>query len=255
MTALLGPGDVNGDSAVDLLARDGAGNLWLYPGTGTGGWQARIQVGWGWNSMTALLGPGDLNRDGAVDVLARDGAGNLWLYPGTGTGGWQPRVQVGTGGWNVMTALLGPGDLTGDGVPDLLARDSRGNLLLYPGAGTGGFLPRSQVGWGWNVMTGLLPGTIPAAVAPVAAPTDTTVWDALAMCESGGRWSINTGNGYYGGLQFSAATWLAYGGGAYAPTANLATKEQQIAIATKLRDARGGYGSWPSCASRLGLPV
>ena len=81
------------------------------------------------------------------------------------------------------------------------------------------------------------------------------MWDALAQCESGGNWAINTGNGYYGGLQFSSGTWLAYGGGAYAQTANLATREQQIAIATKVRDARGGYGDWPSCASRLGLPL
>jgi hypothetical protein len=80
-------------------------------------------------------------------------------------------------------------------------------------------------------------------------------WDALASCESGGNWSINTGNGYYGGLQFSSGTWLAYGGGQYAPRADLATREQQIAIATKVRDARGGYGDWPGCASRLGLPL
>jgi hypothetical protein len=81
-----------------------------------------------------------------------------------------------------------------------------------------------------------------------------TTWDALAQCESGGNWAINTGNGYYGGLQFSASTWQAYGGGAYASTANLATREQQIAIAEKLRAATGGYGSWPACSQSLGLP-
>jgi uncharacterized protein YabE (DUF348 family) len=64
-------------------------------------------------------------------------------------------------------------------------------------------------------------------------------WDAIAKCESGGNWSINTGNGYYGGLQFSKSTWLAYGGGNYAPTANLATKAQQIAVAETLYAARG----------------
>jgi hypothetical protein len=81
-----------------------------------------------------------------------------------------------------------------------------------------------------------------------------TTWDALAQCESGGNWSINTGNGYYGGLQFSASTWQAYGGGAYASTADQATREQQIAIAEKLRAATGGYGSWPACSQSLGLP-
>ena len=94
-------------------------------------------------------------------------------------------------------------------------------------------------------------GTKQRPAAP--AVSGGSVWDALAQCESGGNWAINTGNGYYGGLQFSAGTWLAYGGGAYAPTANLATREQQIAIATKVRDARGGYGDWPSCSARLGL--
>jgi uncharacterized protein YabE (DUF348 family) len=79
-----------------------------------------------------------------------------------------------------------------------------------------------------------------------------TVWDSLAQCESGGNWAINTGNGYYGGLQFSYSTWLAYGGGAYAPTANLASREQQIAIAEKVL-AAAGWGSWPACSASLGL--
>ena len=78
-----------------------------------------------------------------------------------------------------------------------------------------------------------------------------TVWDSLAQCESGGNWAINTGNGYYGGLQFSLSTWRAYGGPGYPHTAS---RETQIAIATKLRDASGGYGAWPGCAAKLGLP-
>jgi resuscitation-promoting factor RpfB len=84
---------------------------------------------------------------------------------------------------------------------------------------------------------------------------DTSVWDALAECESGGDWSINTGNGYYGGLQFSYDTWHAYGGGAYADYPHEASREEQIAIAEKVRDATGGYGSWPACAAELGLPT
>jgi uncharacterized protein YabE (DUF348 family) len=79
-----------------------------------------------------------------------------------------------------------------------------------------------------------------------------TVWDQLAGCESGGNWAINTGNGYYGGLQFNLDTWQAYGGTGY-PHEN--SREEQIAVATRLRDANGGsYGSWPHCASQLGLP-
>jgi resuscitation-promoting factor RpfB len=99
------------------------------------------------------------------------------------------------------------------------------------------------------------PVPTPSAPAPAPAPSVSGgPWDALAQCESGGNWAINTGNGYYGGLQFSAGTWLGYGGGQYAPTANLATREQQIAIASKVRDARGGYGDWPACSAKLGLP-
>jgi uncharacterized protein YabE (DUF348 family) len=78
-----------------------------------------------------------------------------------------------------------------------------------------------------------------------------TVWDQLAQCESGGNWAINTGNGYYGGLQFNLSTWRSYGGTGY-PHQN--SRETQIAIATKVRDASGGYGAWPGCASSLGLP-
>ncbi|WP_226366666.1 transglycosylase family protein [Pseudonocardia sp. ICBG162] len=79
-------------------------------------------------------------------------------------------------------------------------------------------------------------------------------WDELAQCESSGDWSISTGNGYHGGLQFDKGTWSDFGGTKYAPTADGASKEQQIEIATKVRDARGGYGSWPACANKLGLP-
>jgi uncharacterized protein YabE (DUF348 family) len=78
-----------------------------------------------------------------------------------------------------------------------------------------------------------------------------TVWDQLAACESGGNWAINTGNGYYGGLQFNLSTWQAYGGSGL-PSEN--SRETQIAVAERLRAATGGYGSWPSCSSKLGLP-
>lgn len=81
---------------------------------------------------------------------------------------------------------------------------------------------------------------------------DTAVWDRLAQCESGGDWSINTGNGYYGGLQFSLSTWRAFGGSGY-PHEN--SKSEQIRIAIKVRDNRGGYGDWPACARKLGLPL
>ncbi len=78
-----------------------------------------------------------------------------------------------------------------------------------------------------------------------------TVWDQLAQCEAGGNWAINTGNGYYGGLQFSLGTWRAYGG---AGLPHQQSREYQIMIAERVRAATGGYGSWPACSRALGLP-
>lgn len=81
---------------------------------------------------------------------------------------------------------------------------------------------------------------------------DGSTWDALAKCESGGNWAINTGNGYYGGIQFDESTWARQGGLRYAPRADLATREEQIAIAEVTRQ-RQGWGAWPACTSRMGL--
>lgn len=79
-----------------------------------------------------------------------------------------------------------------------------------------------------------------------------SMWDALAQCEATGNWGINTGNGFYGGLQFTQSTWEAYGGGAYASRADLASREAQIAVAQRVQ-AGQGWGAWPACSSRLGL--
>jgi serine protease len=77
------------------------------------------------------------------------------LYPGDGSGGWLAARQIGSG-WNVMTAIEGPGDFNGDGKIDVVARDGSGVLWLYPGDGSGGWLAARQVGSGWNVMTAIL---------------------------------------------------------------------------------------------------
>lgn len=87
------------------------------------------------------------------------------------------------------------------------------------------------------------------AAQPVAAPSDATVWDQIARCESGGNWSINTGNGYSGGLQFTDSSWHAVGGTGKAAQAS---REEQIARAEMLK-ARQGWGAWPACSSKLGL--
>jgi hypothetical protein len=91
------------------------------------------------------------------------------------------------------------------------------------------------------------------AVAPAASAEPASgVWDRIAKCESGGNWSINTGSGYYGGLQMLGSTWRAYGGGQFAPRADLATRAQQITVAERIR-ADVGYGAWPACSRKLGL--
>jgi len=82
--------------------------------------------------------------------------------------------------------------------------------------------------------------------------SEDAVWDRLAECESSGNWSINTGNGYYGGLQFAASTWTGFGGDKYAPRADLATREQQIDIAKKVQEVQG-WGAWPACTAKLGI--
>ncbi|WP_278313512.1 transglycosylase family protein [Lolliginicoccus levis] len=92
-------------------------------------------------------------------------------------------------------------------------------------------------------------GVLFAAPANAAPDSD---WDRLAQCESGGNWNINTGNGYYGGLQFSQGTWAGYGGTDFAPRADLATRQQQIAVAERTL-AGQGWGAWPACSSKLGL--
>jgi LysM repeat protein len=76
-----------------------------------------------------------------------------------------------------------------------------------------------------------------------------SVWDALAACESGGNWAINTGNGFYGGLQFTLSSWQAVGGSGYP---NQASREEQI-MRGQMLQARGGWGNWPACSAKLGL--
>ncbi len=103
--------------------------------------------------------------------------------------------------------------------------------------------------------------SIAAAVAAIllvfatpaqAGPSRQDRWDRLAQCESGGNWRANTGNGYYGGLQFSPRTWRAYGGGAYARTAHRASRSQQIAIAERVLRSQG-WNAWPTCSRRAGV--
>ncbi|MFJ6620080.1 transglycosylase family protein [Kitasatospora sp. NPDC091335] len=105
------------------------------------------------------------------------------------------------------------------------------------------------------VVAGAAVAALPVAglvTATSASAASVSTWDAVAQCESGGNWAINTGNGFYGGLQFTSSTWAAFGGTAYAQQANQATKAQQIAVAEKVL-ASQGPGAWPVCSVKAGL--
>lgn len=108
-----------------------------------------------------------------------------------------------------------------------------------------------------NIVGAALAGTTSTVVALLStgAPAQAaslTTWDKVAKCESGGNWAINTGNGYYGGLQFSSSTWAAYGGRHFAVRADLASKDQQITVAERVLSAQGA-DAWPVCGARAGL--
>ena len=135
---ILAPGDWTGDGRPDLLAHANAdASLWLYPGTGTGGFGPGRPIGRGFphDLMTTA---GDWTGDGANDLVVRRGS-QLYLYAGDGAGGFARGTGdlIGTG-WFPFTALVGPGEWTVE-TPDLLARDRDGRLLLYVGDGNGGF--------------------------------------------------------------------------------------------------------------------
>ncbi|MHA6796845.1 transglycosylase family protein [Pseudonocardia bannensis] len=98
-------------------------------------------------------------------------------------------------------------------------------------------------------VTGAVAVGAPLAVAGTANAAPDSAWDRLAQCESGGRWNINTGNGYSGGLQFNPTTWRAFGG---TGSAHNASREQQIAVAERVLAAQG-WGAWPACSSKMGL--
>ena len=162
-TAFLAPGDFSGDGKPDVLVRDGDGRLLMYRGDGAGGWAegARQTVGSGWSGFTALLAPGDFSGDGKPDILARDSNGALFMYRGDGDGGWLTGTAEKIGsGWGPFTSILGGGDFSGDGKPDVLAVNGDGALLLYRGNGAGAWLTGTAepVGSGWGGFTALAAG-------------------------------------------------------------------------------------------------
>jgi LysM repeat protein len=102
-----------------------------------------------------------------------------------------------------------------------------------------------------TALAGAVAGAPLLAAAPAANAAPDSVWDRVAQCESSGNWNINTGNGFFGGLQFTASTWRAFGGGVFADSANHASREQQIVVAERVL-AGQGWGAWPVCSRKAG---
>ncbi|AVH56465.1 MULTISPECIES: trypsin-like serine protease [Streptomyces] len=152
-TRIVAPGDVTGDALPDLLSVDSGGVLWIYPGKGNGTFSARVQVRSGWNQYNSLRGHGDFTGDGKADLIARSRTGSyVYLYKGTGKAGseaFSSRIKVRT--WGDYNAFDAPGDVTGDGKADFMARTPGGTLYLYPGTGKATseiFATRISVGTG-----------------------------------------------------------------------------------------------------------
>jgi hypothetical protein len=147
-----GTADWDRDGNSDIVARDGNGTLWLYPGRSVRGVSGvpRVQIGSGFTPYTPF-GLADWDRDGNQDVIARDANGLLWLYPGRGVHGLAARVQIGSG--FAPYTSFGATDWDGDGNQDVIVRDATGTLLLYPGRGVQGLAPRVQIGSGWTPYT------------------------------------------------------------------------------------------------------
>ena len=173
---VIGAGDLNGDGKPDILGITPSGDLYFYAGTGTTGSSSNpagllpgVRIGSGWNMFTQVIAGNDLNGDHIPDILGVTPSGDLYFYAGTGTSG---RATGGdssnlTGlaaggkvgyGWNMFTEILSPGDLNGDGKPDILGITPQGAMNFYAGTGTTGIMPNYSgvtngvaIGSGWNV--------------------------------------------------------------------------------------------------------
>jgi resuscitation-promoting factor RpfA len=102
-----------------------------------------------------------------------------------------------------------------------------------------------------TALAGAVAGGPLLAATPAANAAPDSVWDRVAQCESSGNWNINTGNGFFGGLQFTSSTWQAFGGNVFADSANHASREQQIVVAERVL-AGQGWGAWPVCSRKAG---
>ncbi|MFI9764647.1 FG-GAP repeat domain-containing protein [Streptomyces sp. NPDC051963] len=153
---LTAPGDLTKDGRPDLIARNtSTGAVYVYKGTSTGKLSARVKLYDNWKTYKKVVGAGDLNGDGVGDLIAQDKTNALYRYYGTGNGGFGARVKL-SASWGVSyNAVVGTGDITGDGKADLVARDTAGNLYRLNGTGKGTFGTRAKIGSGWQYYKGL----------------------------------------------------------------------------------------------------
>ncbi|MFJ8350032.1 FG-GAP-like repeat-containing protein [Streptomyces sp. NPDC094153] len=148
---LTSPGDVTGDGRPDLIARKAStGDVYLFKGTSTGKLSARTKLYSRWTGYKKIVGAGDLNGDGHGDLLVQDKSNQLWRYNGTGKGTFKARVKVSKNWGASYNAVVGVGDITGDGKADLVARDTSGNLWRCNGDGKASFGSRTKIATGWK---------------------------------------------------------------------------------------------------------
>jgi hypothetical protein len=153
---LTSPGDLTGDGRPDLIARKAStGEVFLYKGTSAGKLSARVRIATGWSGYKKIVGIGDFNGDGRGDLLAQDKSNTLWRYDGNGTGGFRSRVKLATDWGSSYNVVIGVGDLTGDGRPDIVSRDTAGTVWRNSGDGKGSFGPRTKITTGWQTYKGL----------------------------------------------------------------------------------------------------
>ncbi|MFD7434895.1 FG-GAP-like repeat-containing protein [Streptomyces sp. NPDC059861] len=148
---LTSPGDLDRDGHPDLIARNAStGTVYLYKGTSTGKFSSRVKLVDNWKVYKKVIGAGDLNGDGIADLLAQDKTNNLYRYYGAGNGRFTSRVKVFTNWGGSYDAVVGVGDITGDGKADLVSRDTSGNLWRSTGNGRGSFAGPVKIATGWG---------------------------------------------------------------------------------------------------------
>ncbi|WP_274560247.1 FG-GAP repeat domain-containing protein [Streptomyces spiramyceticus] len=153
---LTSPGDMNGDGRTDLVARHAStGDVYFIAGATGGKLAAKVRIGTNWKTYGRIAGVGDITGDGKADLIAHDKSGGLWRYDGVGNGTFKARVQVFKDWGRSYNALVGIGDLNGDGKPDIVARDTAGKLFRNDGNGRGSFGGRTEIATGWQGYKGL----------------------------------------------------------------------------------------------------